>query len=210
MPNFRIEIMGPMGCGKTTLAQAFAALGVEVLHEKVEQNPYLAKFYADPPRFAFEKDLFFITDFMHQAKNSGQGSSPVAFDYSVWGTLAYVEAGPQAADTKKACHAVAQSALAEIGQPALLIYLDCPVEELAKRVAARARSIEDAVPVAYLSKLKAEMDKQVALAKTATAVMTIDVTTVDLRNPAVAKEWVQKALKKISAPSPKASPGLKP
>ncbi len=186
--------MGPMGCGKTTLATAFAEAGAEMCYEKVEQNPYLGKFYSNPPRFAFEKDMFFLMDFMHQAKTSNQDTTPTVFDYSMWGSEAYIEAGPQTAATKDICRAAAKAAITEIGHAAVVIYLNCSAATLAERIAARARSIEDAIPVEYLQKLKIEMDCQIAQAEKSCKVLTIDVEAVDLRDPAVSRAFVQKAL----------------
>ena len=201
MSNLRIEIMGAMGCGKTTLAKGFAALGVETHYEKVEQNPYLGTFYGNPPKFAFEKDMFFLIDFLHQAKKSSQDRIPTLFDYSLWGSLAYLKAGPQKDETKQLCERVVEAAFSQIGQPALIIYLDCPPEELAKRIASRARSIEENVPLDYLRTLKAEMDKQVGVAETATRVVTIKSAEADLRDPALGREWAQKVLQLIAQPT---------
>lgn len=44
---------GPVGVGKTTLARRLAATyGTNIVLEAVAEDPLLAKFYADPARFA--------------------------------------------------------------------------------------------------------------------------------------------------------------
>lgn len=197
MANNRIEIMGPMGCGKTTLARAFEQAGIQTVYEKVEQNPYLHKFYQDPPRFAFEKDMFFVIDFMHQAKSSDQAAQPVVFDYSMYGNLAYIEAGAQGADTQSICRGVAKAAFEQIGRPALTIYLDCPPPELAARIAARARSMEETVPLAYLEGLKRAMDKQADDVARHGRLHRIDVVRADVRDPAQSAAMAAKALRLI-------------
>jgi len=56
-----IVVEGPLGVGKTS----FAMLLAEKIHgktilEETEGNPFLANFYKDPIKFAFQAQLFFI------------------------------------------------------------------------------------------------------------------------------------------------------
>jgi deoxyguanosine kinase len=56
-----IVVEGPLGVGKTS----FAMLLAEKIHgkailEETEGNPFLANFYKDPKKFAFQTQLFFI------------------------------------------------------------------------------------------------------------------------------------------------------
>src|SRR3989338_7865787 len=56
-----IDIEGPIGVGKTSLAQLLAHdLKGELLLEKVEENPFLPQFYQDPEKWAFQTQLFFL------------------------------------------------------------------------------------------------------------------------------------------------------
>ena len=61
IPHNYIVVEGPIGVGKTTLTRAlakrFAARGV---FETVEENPFLASFYQDRNKFAFQTQLFFL------------------------------------------------------------------------------------------------------------------------------------------------------
>ena len=56
-----IVVEGPLGVGKTSLAILLSErLGGEAILEDTEGNPFLANFYRDPKRFAFQAQLFFI------------------------------------------------------------------------------------------------------------------------------------------------------
>ena len=56
-----IAVEGPLGVGKTSLALLLAERihGGTIL-EDAEGNPFLASFYEDPRRFAFQTQLFFV------------------------------------------------------------------------------------------------------------------------------------------------------
>ncbi|UCE33489.1 MAG: deoxynucleoside kinase [Deltaproteobacteria bacterium] len=56
-----IAVEGPLGVGKTSLAILLAErIHGRTILEDAEDNPFLASFYQDPRRFAFQTQLFFI------------------------------------------------------------------------------------------------------------------------------------------------------
>ena len=56
-----LVVEGPIGAGKTSLAQRLAArMGAELLLEQPAENPFLARFYQDMPRYALQTQLFFL------------------------------------------------------------------------------------------------------------------------------------------------------
>ena len=57
-----LVVAGNIGVGKSTLVKIMhERLGWEPFYEAVVDNPYLADFYADMPRWAFQSQMFFLT-----------------------------------------------------------------------------------------------------------------------------------------------------
>ena len=56
-----IVVEGPIGVGKTSLAKSLAAeFHARSVFEKVEENPFLIKFYEDRESYAFQAQIFFL------------------------------------------------------------------------------------------------------------------------------------------------------
>jgi deoxyguanosine kinase len=56
-----IVVEGPLGVGKTSLAQLLAErIQAKAILEKTEGNPFLTNFYGDPRRFAFQTQIYFM------------------------------------------------------------------------------------------------------------------------------------------------------
>ena len=57
---FYIAVEGPIGVGKTSLANLISKeLGARLVLEQFEENPFLPEFYKDPERYSFQTQLFF-------------------------------------------------------------------------------------------------------------------------------------------------------
>lgn len=68
-----LAIEGPIGVGKTSLATRLAErLGARLVLERVETNPFLADFYRDRGRFAFQVQLFFLLSRYRQQQELAQ------------------------------------------------------------------------------------------------------------------------------------------
>src|SRR5215831_14063248 len=74
-----IAVEGPIGVGKTALARRLAAeFGSELILERVEDNPFLRKFYEHPERYALQTQLFFTLErYREQRELEGRGVGPV-------------------------------------------------------------------------------------------------------------------------------------
>jgi len=74
-----IAIAGNMGTGKSTLVEFLhRTYGVSPFYEPNDDNPYLADFYRDMKRWAFQSQLYFLSNKfrLHQELDRQPGGSP--------------------------------------------------------------------------------------------------------------------------------------
>ncbi len=68
-----IVVEGPIGAGKTSLAQLLAShLGAELVLEAPDENPFLPRFYEEPERHALATQLFFLFQRIQQLRDLKQ------------------------------------------------------------------------------------------------------------------------------------------
>ncbi len=65
-----IVVEGPIGVGKTSLAKMLGErLDARLILEQAEENPFLAGFYKDSRKYAFQTQLFFLVSRYHQQRD---------------------------------------------------------------------------------------------------------------------------------------------
>lgn len=148
-----VAVEGPIGAGKTSLARRLAQhTGATALLEKPDENPFLARFYQDPPRHALATQLFFLFQRSNEVRDLAQmdmfGTGTVAdylFDKDpLFARLNLGEA--EFALYQQIYHTLQLQAPA----PDLVIYLQAAPETLAERVRHRAKPYEQAISEDYL------------------------------------------------------------
>jgi deoxyadenosine/deoxycytidine kinase len=148
-----IVVEGPIGAGKTSLARRLAGhSGADALLEKPEENPFLARFYQDPPRHALATQLFFLFQRGNEVRDLAQvdmfGSSTVA-DYLFDKDPLFARLNLSDAEFSL-YQQIFRTLQLEAPAPDLVIYLQAAPETLAERVRRRAKPYERAISDEYL------------------------------------------------------------
>ncbi|MGH7830018.1 MAG: deoxynucleoside kinase, partial [Candidatus Binatia bacterium] len=148
-----IVVEGPIGVGKTSLAKILAAeFQARSLFEKVDDNPFLPKFYQDRKTHAFQTQLFFLLSRYQQQRELSQqdlfAQNSVA-DYlfakdKIFATL--ILSGEEMALYQQLYHLLDPRVL----KPDLVIYLQAKPEVLYKRLKKRDKSYEKNITPDYL------------------------------------------------------------
>jgi deoxyguanosine kinase len=178
--NMRIELCGPLGIGKTTLAQNLSTLtGWKLVREPVETHPFLRAFYNAPAEHAFEKNLFFLLDYLHEIKSRASGN--FIFDHSAVVHRSYAALNHIQPHEKPVFFAL-DKAIEALGPPDLLINLVCPSDIILSRIARRGRDFEAAVDISYVAALNDEVQRQVQLVSHYIPVVHVDAALYDFEN----------------------------
>ena len=156
-----IAIAGLIGAGKTTFAGALALVaGTAVYHEPVGENPVLADFYADMPRWAFPMQMFLLDARAAQAAEvarAGGVQDRTLYEDAVFAEM-LADDGALSAAELALYRAYVERLRAAAPAPDLVVFLDASPAACLARVRRRGRACEQAMPLAYLEKLHARYD----------------------------------------------------
>lgn len=149
-----------MGSGKSTLVDFLSrTYDVTPFYEPNDENPYLADFYKDMKSWAFQSQLYFLSNKFRLHQELDRQSGVVALDRTIFEDAEiFATALYQMRKISKRDWETYQgfygAILDAIKPPDLMIYLRCSVRTLRKRIRLRGRKMEQDVPLAYLKRLE--------------------------------------------------------
>jgi deoxyguanosine kinase len=151
-----VVVEGPIGAGKTSLARRLAArLSADLILEQPAENPFLARFYDDMPRYALPAQLFFLFQRSRMLETLAQPDMfgrAVVTDFLLEKDPLFARitlSGDELALYQKIYDALQPQAPA----PDLVIYLQAQPATLIERVRRRASGFERSISEDYLALL---------------------------------------------------------
>lgn len=155
-PTRYIAVEGPIGAGKTTLSELLSIrYRAQLILERYEENPFLAKFYEDRKRMAFQTQIFFLLSRYRQQQELMQADlfyTSVVSDYMFEKDRIF--AGINLSDDELKLYDQIERALTKtIPTPDVIIYLQSSVGHLEENIRKRGRPMEQRITRDYLESL---------------------------------------------------------
>ena len=160
-----IAIAGNIGAGKSTMVGFLSRkFNLCPLYEPVDQNPYIADFYNDMRRWAFNSQIFYLSAKYALHLEAQKSEKRVILDRTIYEDAEiFVEnlrrrRGIDKRDYETYMdlyHTIRQ----ELQPPDLVIYLRCSVRGVRRRIKNRGRASEMAIPLSYIQRLHAQYEE---------------------------------------------------
>lgn len=154
-----VGVAGNIGVGKSTLTGMLAeTFGWKPFYEANADNPYLADFYADMPRWSFHSQVFFLGKRLEHHRQLIDHPGSVIQDRTVYEDAEIFarnlyEQGQMSPRDYDAYRRLYEAISAFVPPPDLIIYLQSTTETLIKRIQRRGRDYERAIDPFYLERL---------------------------------------------------------
>ena len=154
-----IVVAGNIGVGKSTLVGLLSQqLGWQPFFEPVTENPYLADFYSDMPRWSFQSQIFFLANRLRTHRELLDHPTSVVQDRSVYEDAEVFARNLHdqgyLSERDYTTYGRLYEVLVELlPPPDLVVYLRASVATLQQRIARRGRDYESRIRPAYLAQL---------------------------------------------------------
>ena len=155
LPKY-IAIEGPIGVGKTTVANKIAeSFNYDAFLEQPAENPFLKNFYRNPSQSALATQLFFLFQRMQQIQDLKQRSlfeNVRVADFLIEKDRLFAEV-TLSNEEMILYDKVYEHITIDAPSPDLVIYLQAPIEILKERITKRGNINEQYLTLDYLERL---------------------------------------------------------
>ena len=154
-----IAIAGNIGSGKTTLTRLLAKrYGWTPRFEPVDNNPYLADFYADMKRWAFNTQIYFLNKRFKEVVEISQSSETIIQDRTIFEDARIFAPNLHAQGMMSDRDFENYTDLFElmislVKLPDLMIYIRSTIPTLVAQIQKRGREYEQGIRIDYLEGL---------------------------------------------------------
>ncbi|MBQ2554292.1 MAG: deoxynucleoside kinase [Prevotella sp.] len=154
-----IAVAGNIGSGKTTLTKMLAShYGWIPRFEPVDNNPYLADFYADMERWSFNLQIYFLNKRFREVVEISKSDEYIIQDRTIFEDACIF--APNLHDQGKMSDRdfdnytdLFQLMMSLVKLPDLMIYIRSSVPNLVAQIAKRGREYEQSIRIDYLEGL---------------------------------------------------------
>ncbi|MDH4223825.1 MAG: deoxynucleoside kinase [candidate division Zixibacteria bacterium] len=151
-----LVIEGAIGAGKTTLAQLLAdRSGASLLLEQAEENPFLADFYKDRKRYAFQTQVYFLLSRFKQQQGLLERDlfhTRLICDYLFWKDRIFASVNLSQKELYL-YERILPILEKNIPRPDLVVYLQTSAGILLGKIKGKGRDFEKNLDLEYLSLL---------------------------------------------------------
>ncbi|MBT2217196.1 deoxynucleoside kinase [Virgibacillus dakarensis] len=152
-----IAIEGPIGIGKTSLAQKLSVhFDYHLLKEIVEENPFLGKFYKDIDEWSFQTEMFFLCNRYKQLEDIEhkylKQNKAVIADYHISKNMIFAKRTLHQ-DKFDKYEQIYHILTKDMPVPNMMIYLHASLDTIWERIKQRGRDIEQNMKSSYLAQL---------------------------------------------------------
>jgi deoxyadenosine/deoxycytidine kinase len=151
-----IVVEGPIGVGKTSLAKMLALeFQARKVFERVEDNPFLPRFYKSRETYAFQNQTFFLLNRYQQQielaqQNLFEQNTVADYLFAKDQIFATLTLSAEELNLYQQIYALLNT---RVPRPDLVVYLQARPEVLYKRVKKRDKKFERGVTFEYLSEV---------------------------------------------------------
>jgi deoxyadenosine/deoxycytidine kinase len=151
-----IAVEGPIGVGKTSLAKRLAErMNAHLIMEEATENPFLADFYRNKKKYAFQTQIFFLLARYQQLAKLNTLDlfhSMIISDYTFEKDQLFAKVNLEERELIL-YDKIAASLSKDVPKPDLVIFLQAATETLYQRIKQRGVPFERNIDIYYLDEL---------------------------------------------------------